>query len=94
MSAFVDYARDHSADQAWNAARARAAAMPDAPSNPPAYPGGPNDCAGMSLADHFAAHAMMGLLADADGCPSPDVGARLAFSWADAMLRERARRAK
>ena len=40
---------------------------------------------GMTLRDYFAAKAMPGLI----GFGSPDSGAKVAYEWADAMLKAR-----
>lgn len=60
--------------------------------NPNAFPGSVYDGAaeGMELRDYFAAAAAGGMLADPDGCPTPEIGARIAYQWADAMLMARA----
>lgn len=46
----------------------------------------------IALRDYFAGKCLVGLLSDADGCPSPEIGARLAYTWAEAMVAERHRR--
>lgn len=46
----------------------------------------------IALRDYFAGKCLIGLLADPEGCPSPEIGARLAYTWAEAMLAERERR--
>lgn len=46
----------------------------------------------IDLRDYFAGKCLTGLLADAEGCPSPEIGARLAYTWAEAMVAERERR--
>ena len=64
--------------------------------NPNAFPGTVYDDApeGMELRDYFAAAVASSMLADAEGCPSPEIGARIAYNWADALLAERARGTK
>lgn len=60
--------------------------------NPNAFPGLVYEEAaeGMELRDYFAAAVASSMLADGEGCPSPDVGARICYQWADAMLAARA----
>lgn len=48
----------------------------------------------IALRDYFAGKCLVGLLSDADGCPSPEIGARVAYTWAEAMVAERERREK
>jgi hypothetical protein len=48
---------------------------------------------GMTLRDYFAAHIIQGILARADTGPHADLVAKGAYCLADAMLRERNRRA-
>ncbi len=56
----------------------------------PAFPGHPNDVAGMSLRDYFAAKAMVRLTgADPDGVMSADTLSMCAYKLADAMLEAR-----
>lgn len=64
----------------------------------PAFPRTGNayapDCTGMTLRDWFAGQALAGLLAfpgtlDGDATKYPNVTARLAYDYADRMLKER-----
>ena len=61
----------------------------------PAFPwcGDLNECPtislGMTLRDYFAAKAMQGFAADPDTTGPAEVIAKVAYQWADAMLRAR-----
>lgn len=43
---------------------------------------------GMTLRDYFAGQALQGL-SSKDGCPDPDYETRMAYRYADAMLKAR-----
>jgi len=58
----------------------------------PAFPGHPNDVAGMSLRDYFAAKAMQGDVSRVGYYPigkQMNHAAMIAYAMADAMLAER-----
>lgn len=61
----------------------------------PAFPFATIDghlCVGMTLRDYFAAQALSGMLGGAPGSHlRPDNAARVAYQYADAMVKERAR---